>query len=86
VTRKAAPTATTGKWPGTSSPTPGRSAPIPETGTVTHHIDVSLFPNWQGHDQVRRVTIEGRRLSIIASDRTAADGRTFHSELTWLKV
>jgi hypothetical protein len=26
------------------------------------------------------------RLSIIASDRTAADGRTFHSELTWLKV
>jgi hypothetical protein len=55
-------------------------------GTVTHHIDVSLFPNWQGHDQVRRVTIEGGRLSIIASDRTAGDGRTFHSELTWLKV
>ena len=24
VTRKTAPTATTGKWPGTSSPTPGR--------------------------------------------------------------
>ena len=56
------------------------------TGTVTHHVDVSLFPNWQGHNQVRRVTIEGGRLSIIASDRTAADGRTFHSELTWLKV
>jgi hypothetical protein len=55
-------------------------------GTVTHHIGVSLFPNWQGHDQVRRVTIENGRLSIIASDRTAADGRTFHSELTWLKV
>ena len=55
-------------------------------GTVTHHVDVSLFPNWQGHDQVRRVTIEAGRLSIIASDRAAADGRTFHSELTWLKV
>ena len=55
-------------------------------GTVTHHADVSLFPNWQGHDQVRRATIEGGRLSIMASDRTAADGRTFHSELTWLKV
>jgi hypothetical protein len=55
-------------------------------GTVTHHVDVSLFPNWEGHDQVRRVTIEGGRLSIIASDRTAGDGRTFHSELTWLKV
>jgi len=39
----------------------------PGNGTVTHHVDVSLFPNWQGHDQVRRVTIEGGRLSIIAS-------------------
>jgi hypothetical protein len=55
-------------------------------GTVTHHVDVSLFPNWQGRDQVRHVTIEGGRLSIIASDRTSADGRVFHSELTWLKV
>jgi Lipocalin-like domain len=55
-------------------------------GTVTHHVDVSLFPNWQGHDQVRRVTIEGGRLSIIASDRTSADGRTFHSELIWLRI
>jgi Lipocalin-like domain len=55
-------------------------------GTVTHHVDVSLFPNWQGRDQVRRVTIEGGRLGIIASDRTLADGRTFHSELIWLRV
>ena len=55
-------------------------------GTLTHHVDVSLFPNWQGHDQIRRVTIEGGRLSIIASDRTSADGRAFHSELTWLRI
>ena len=55
-------------------------------GTVTHRVDVSLFPSRQGHDQVRRVTIEGGRLSIIASDRISADGRTFHSELIWLRV
>lgn len=55
-------------------------------GTVTHHVDVSLFPNWQGEDRVRRVTIDGARLSIIASDRVSAYGRTFHSELTWLSV
>jgi hypothetical protein len=55
-------------------------------GTVTHHVDVSLFSNWQGRDQVLRVTIEGGRLSIIASDRTSADGRIFHSELIWLRV
>jgi len=65
---------------------PGPFSADPGNGTVTHHVDVSLFPNWQGHDQVRHITLEGRRLSIIASDRTAADGRTFHSELTWLKV
>ena len=46
-------------------------------GTVTHRVDVSLFPNWQGHDQVRRVTIEGGRLSIIASDRTSATAGPF---------
>jgi hypothetical protein len=54
--------------------------------TVTHHVDVSLFPNWQGHDQLWRVTIEGGQLSIIASDRTSVDGRTLHSELIWLRV
>ena len=43
-------------------------------------------PELAGHDQVRRVTIEAGRLSIIASDRTSADGRTFHSELIWLRV
>jgi hypothetical protein len=73
------------KWPGTSSPTPGFSLDV-GNGTVTHHVDVALFPNWQGRDQVRRVTIDGRRLSIVAADRTSADGRTFHSELISLRV
>ena len=57
-----------------------------DVGTVTHHVWVSLFPNWQGHDQVGRVTIEAERLSIIASDRTSPDGRTLHSELSWLRI
>ena len=57
-----------------------------DNATVTHHVDVSLFPNWQGRDQARRVTIEDGRLSIIASKRTSPDGRTFHSELIWLRI
>jgi hypothetical protein len=57
-----------------------------DNGTVTHHVEVALFPNWQGGDQVRHVTIEGGRLTIIASDRTSADGRHFHIELVWLRV
>ena len=28
-------------------------------GTVTYRVDVSLFLNWQGHDQVRHIAIEG---------------------------
>ena len=43
-------------------------------GIVTHHVDISLFPNWQGHSQIGRVMIEAGRLSIIASDRTSAAG------------
>ena len=39
-----------------------------------------------GEDQVRGVTIAGEHLSIVASDRTSADGRTFHGELVWLRV
>jgi Lipocalin-like domain len=60
-------------------PTDGGGSVDVGNGTVTHHVDVSLFPNWQGYDQVRRVTIEGAWLSIIASDRTSADGQTFHA-------
>jgi Lipocalin-like domain len=67
-------------------PTDGGGSVDVGNGTVTYHVDVSLFPNWQGHDQVRGVTIEGGRLSIIASDRTSADGQASHSELIWLRV
>jgi hypothetical protein len=77
---------TTKKWPGHFVAYAGPFSVDVGNGTVTHHVDVSLFPNWQGRDQVRRVTIEGGRLSIIASDRTSADGRIFHSELVWLRT
>ncbi len=81
---KSAPATTIRKWPGALSPTPEPFSA--DVGTVTHHVDVSLFANWQGHDQVGRVTIEAGRLSIIASDRTSADDWTLHSELSWLRI
>ena len=58
----------------------------PENGTVTHHVAVSLYPNWEGEDQVRSVTLQGDQLRISASPRTAEDGRTFHTELVWKKI
>lgn len=51
--------------------------------TVTHHIDVALFANWQAGDQVRHVRVSGDELIIEASPRTGPDGRKFYSELTW---
>lgn len=33
-----------------------------EGDNVTHHVDVSIFPNWVGIDQRRHLTLEGDRL------------------------
>lgn len=33
-------------------------------GSVTHHIDASLFPNWVGTDQQRFIEIDGDRLVL----------------------
>ena len=41
--------------------------------TVTHHVDVSLFPIGGGDDQFKRSASRTGRLSIIASDRVSAD-------------
>lgn len=54
-----------------------------EGDTVVHHVDVALFSNWQGGDQIRRVRLDANQLIIQASPRTGADGRSFHSELRW---
>lgn len=56
------------------------------TNTVTHHIDVALFTDWQAGDQVRHFRAENDRLIAEGSPRTSTDGRTFHSELLWARV
>jgi Lipocalin-like domain len=33
---------------------------------VTHHVELSLFPNWSGQDQKRRVELNGGRLTLEA--------------------
>lgn len=61
----------------------GRFTIDSDHGDVTHHIDVSLFPNRQGQGQHRHLVLDGDRLTIVAADRTAGDGRRFHVELHW---
>ena len=57
-----------------------------DTGHVHHTIELSLYPNWQGQRQLRLVEFDGDILTITASPRTAADGRSFHSELRWRRA
>ena len=38
----------------------GRFVLDPEAGTVTHHLDQALFPNWIGTQQVRFVSLRER--------------------------
>lgn len=57
-----------------------------DTGHVLHHIDLSLFPNWEGASQLRLLDLDGDIVTITASPRTTADGRVFHSELRWRRT
>ncbi|WP_382304009.1 lipocalin-like domain-containing protein [Herbiconiux sp. UC225_62] len=58
----------------------------PETDTVTHHIDIALFPGWQGGDQVRHFTVDGDLLHGRTLPMVSPDGRSLHVELTWERV
>ena len=70
--------------------TAGRSfvaycGPYDVTGdTVVHHVEMSLFPNWIGHDQVRFIELDGDRLTLTTAP-ILAGGQTVHS-LVWERV
>ena len=45
---------------------------------VLHHVEVSLFPNWENVTQERFAKLEGDRLTLsIAPDKDGAVGRVF---------
>ena len=43
-------------------------------GTVTHAVEGSLFPNWEGQAQVRTYRLEGNRLTLTTPPLPAAGG------------
>jgi hypothetical protein len=53
-------------------------------GTVVHHVELSLFPNWVGIDQVRFAEVEGDELTIT-TERLAIGGETVN-RLVWERV
>lgn len=56
------------------------------TDTVTHHVETALFTGWEGEPQARHARIDGDDLYITGSPRTTVDGRSFRSELHWVRV
>ena len=52
---------------------------------VSHHIEVSLFPNWVGETQERKFKIDGNRL-ILSTPLMLVGGRNLSTHLVWEKV
>jgi len=50
-----------------------------------HHVDISLFPNWVGDVQERRVTLDGDVLEL-ATDPITLDGRTRVARMRWRRI
>jgi hypothetical protein len=56
-----------------------------EGNTVTHHVEVSLFPNWLGTAQLRYHKREGDTLILRTPPIPSGDG-VVAVQLTWHKV
>jgi Lipocalin-like domain len=52
--------------------------------TVVHRIDVSLFPNWSGEEQVRPFTYDGSELVLRTPPTEGASG-TVVNEIAWVR-
>ena len=44
-------------------------------GTITFHVEVSKFPNWEGQDQIRSFTLEGDEWRYVNPSPTIGDGK-----------
>ena len=63
----------------------GRFAVDEAARTVTHHVELSLLPNWIGSPQVRAAELDGDRLRLTAPpDRIG--GREAVARLTWRRA
>lgn len=52
-------------------------------GTVTHHVEVSLFPGWVGDGQLRLVELEGNRLTLSTPTPFLTGGKLVRMRLNW---
>jgi hypothetical protein len=57
-----------------------------EKQRVTHHMTVSLFPNWLGCAQVRLASFEGDHLILRTEKPMVVDGHLATAELVWRRA
>ncbi|WP_428773319.1 lipocalin-like domain-containing protein [Vibrio sp.] len=57
-----------------------------ETHSLTHTMFISLFPNWTGQTQPRKVKLEGKSLWLSTASPIISGGKEVHSYLHWLKM
>jgi len=53
--------------------------------TVTHHVELSLLPDWIGIEVVRSVAIDGDRVTLTTPPHPI-EGRPLRSRLVWQRV
>ncbi|NTZ84788.1 lipocalin-like domain-containing protein [Burkholderia metallica] len=59
---------------------------VADDGTLTHEMDVSLFPNWVGNVQQRAVMLDGDRLQLGTVAPVRIDGREVEAVLLWARA
>ena len=52
---------------------------------VIHHVEVSLFQNWAGTDQIRFARLDGSRLTLTAPPMSIG-GEQLVVQLTWEQI
>jgi hypothetical protein len=56
------------------------------TGTVTHHVRMSLHPAEVGKDLRRKVELDGDRLTLTPEDGRLVGGEMVRTRLVWQRV
>ena len=59
---------------------------LDDDGTLTHEMDVSLFPNWIGNVQQRVFRLDGDRLQLGTVGPVRIDGREVDAVLLWARA
>lgn len=59
---------------------------VDDDGTLTHEMDVSLFPNWIDNIQQRVAVLDGDRLRLGPVAPVRLDGREVDIVLLWVRA